>query len=156
MTIHGFDPTPKAIDFVEKKGVNNFVLHPIGVASSNGFMSFYSPKNPEHVSHSLVENDNNSSKYIKVKVKTIDAIMNELGHKKIDILKMDIEGSEYDVVAYMLDNKIYPEQLLIEFHHRFEPFTINNTIETVNKLMDCSYQITSISGNNQEFSFIRQ
>ena len=28
--------------------------------------------------------------------------MNELGHKLIDVLKMDIEGSEYDVIENIL------------------------------------------------------
>lgn len=155
VTVHGFDPTPRAIEFAKNKNIDKFVIHQIGIASSNGFMDFFSPKNPNHVSHSLVAKNNNSDEAIKVKVETIDAIMDELGHKNIDILKMDIEGSEYEVIADMLNKNIYPDQLLIEFHHRFKPFNIDDTIEIINKLIDHSYKISYISKNNQEFSFIK-
>ena len=37
-------------------------------------------------------------KYIDVNVKKLRSIMNELGHTRIDLLKMDIEGSECDVI----------------------------------------------------------
>ncbi|MEL4306293.1 FkbM family methyltransferase [Methanococcoides sp. LMO-2] len=154
--VNGFDPTPRAIEFAKNKNIDKFVIHPKGIASSNGYMDFFPPKNPDHVSHSLVAKNNSSDEAIKVKVETIDTIMEELGHKKIDILKMDIEGSEYEVIADMLNKRIYPEQLLIEFHHRFEPFTIDETIETINKLIENSYKINYISKNNQDFSFIRK
>ena len=38
--------------------------------------------------------------------------MNEYGHNKIDLLKMDIEGSECDVIEDMLNNKIYPKEII--------------------------------------------
>lgn len=156
VTIHGFDPTPKAIEFIKHKNLDKFILYPIGLASSNGSMDFFPPKNPNHVSHSLVINHKSQEETIKVKVETIDTIMHELGHKKIDILKMDIEGSEYEVIADMLNKKIYPDQMLVEFHHRFKPFSINDTVEIINKLIENSYKITYISRKYQEFSFIRQ
>ncbi|MDK2892494.1 FkbM family methyltransferase [Methanohalophilus sp.] len=108
VNVHGFDPTPKAIEFVKNKNLEQFILHPIGVASINGMVDFFPPKNTNHVSCSLIEKSNNSSKPIKVKVETIDNIMAQLGHKNIDILKMDIEGAEYEVIPDMLYKNIYP------------------------------------------------
>jgi hypothetical protein len=54
----------------------------------------------------------------------------------------------------MINNKIFPSQILVEFHHRFKPFTTEDTIKTINNLTDCSYDIFSISPSYQEFSFI--
>ncbi|RNI15813.1 FkbM family methyltransferase [Methanohalophilus sp. RSK] len=155
VTVHGFDPTPKAIEFVKNKNIDQFILHPIGVGSANGMLEFFPPKNTSHVSYSLVEKNNNSNKPIKVKVETVDSIMDRLDHKNIDILKMDIEGAEYEVIPDMLYKNIYPGQILIEFHHRFHPFTLDDTLDIINKLIACSYKISSISDNNQEFSFIK-
>lgn len=43
--------------------------------------------------------------------------MKELSHSVIDILKIDIEGSEYDVIEDLINSKIRPKELLNEFHH---------------------------------------
>ena len=42
-----------------------------------------------------------SEKYINVNVKKLRSIMNEYGHNNIDLLKMNIEGSECDVIEDM-------------------------------------------------------
>ncbi|MDD2338769.1 MAG: FkbM family methyltransferase [Methanosarcina sp.] len=151
--IYGFDPTPRSIDFVKEKSLTNFYFYPIGVADFDGFVNFYPPKNPKHVSHSMIIKQGDS-KPIKVKMQRLDSIMKSQGHNKIDILKLDIEGAEYSVIDHMINNKIFPSQILVEFHHRFKPFTTEDTIKTINNLTDCSYDIFSISPSYQEFSFI--
>ena len=37
--------------------------------------------------------------------------MKTYNHSKIDLLKLDIEGSEIDVLNQMLDDEIYPKYL---------------------------------------------
>ena len=41
--------------------------------------------------------------------------MKEVAFKKIDLLKLDIEGAENHVIPDMLDKKIFPAQILVEF-----------------------------------------
>src|SRR5690554_1691728 len=41
--------------------------------------------------------------------------MTQLGHKHIDVLKMDIEGAEYDVIENILSAQLPITQILIEF-----------------------------------------
>jgi len=54
--------------------------------------------------------------------KSVETIMKELGHvnRKIDILKIDCEGCEYDVMPVLFDQmaegKIAIDQILIEMH----------------------------------------
>lgn len=52
-------------------------------------------------------------------VKTLDTIMKELGHSYIDILKIDVEGSEYMFLEHALEhgNLERVSQLSIEWHH---------------------------------------
>ena len=84
------------------------------VGKKNGEEKFYSPSNPDYVSHSLVEGMK-SDKFIIVKTKTLKSIMGEFGHKHIDLLKMDIEGSECDVIDTILEEGIKPKYMAIEF-----------------------------------------
>jgi len=50
-----------------------------------------------------------------VPVDSIKHIMVQQGHKHIDILKLDIECLKIEAVNQMLDDKIYPTYVLIEF-----------------------------------------
>ena len=68
--------------------------------------------------------------------------MNDLNHTKIDLLKLDIEGSEIDVLNQMLDDKIYPKYLCIEFDlllKRKDPNKL--TQKLVNRLQENNYKI---------------
>ena len=54
----------------------------------------------------------------KVPVYTLPTIMKMLGHtgRRIDVLKLDIEGSEFEVIPSLVDSGIEIGQLLIEVH----------------------------------------
>ncbi len=82
--------------------------------------------------------------------------MRELGHEHIDILKMDIEGAEYDVIDDIYKSGIRPRQLLVEFHHRFPGLGVRKTIKAATCLRSMGYRLFSISATNEEFSFIRE
>ena len=62
-------------------------------------------------------------KELMVPVKTLPTIMAELGHSFIDVLKLDVEGSEYLFLAHALDHyrargeRLPFDQLTIELHH---------------------------------------
>jgi hypothetical protein len=77
--------------------------------------------------------------------------------KKFDILKMDIEGSEYQVIPEIVEaikkGKLEISQLLIEFHHRFKGQTRKDTQKCIDLLNNVGFKIFSIR-NNQEFSLI--
>ena len=42
--------------------------------------------------------------------------MRELGHDRIDLLKLDIEGAEYELLDAMFESDIRPMVMCIEFH----------------------------------------
>ena len=58
-----------------------------------------------HVSHSLIENlnNNNSKNHILVDVISFKDLVEQLNLKNIHILKLDIEGSEIDVLKIFFD-----------------------------------------------------
>ena len=73
--------------------------------------------------------------------------MNEYGHDKIDLLKMDIEGSECVVLENMLEEKIYPKYLAIEFDNIEKK-------EGTNKLLQIQgYELLYIDNNNYVYKY---
>jgi len=65
--------------------------------------------------------------------------MRELGHVSIDLLKMDIEGAEYDVLADMISQRIPVKQLLVEFHHRWPQIGVGRTKQAIQALNAAGY-----------------
>ena len=87
-------------------------------------------------------------------MKSFQDITRKLGHKKVDILKMDIEGSEYDVIDSILDSDVRIDQILIEFHERFFDDGFNKTMDLIKKIEKKGYKLFGISESKEELSFI--
>ena len=157
LIIHAFDPTPKSVEWVkEQEFSDNFVMYNYGIASFDGNVSFNPPENSDHVSHTILDRPSTKTKAISVPVKKLSTIMYELGHAHIDILKMDVEGAEYDVIKDIYKSDIRPEQVLVEFHHRFPGVGITKTKEAVDCIKSMGYQLFSVSATNEEYCFIRR
>lgn len=121
--VHIFDPTPRAItyvsDFINKASAvgaaaGQLHLHPWGVWSSDQQMQFYAPKDPAHVSHSLV-NMQHTTDYFVADCRRPRSIMNALGHKSVDLVKLNIEGAEYEVMRALFEDQIRPSIVCINF-----------------------------------------
>lgn len=135
--IFAFDPTPKSIDWIRNKGeIKNFHFYSFGLSNFDGKAKFHLPKNPEYVSGSAFLYDGVKSEAVLVEMKKLSTIMSELKHKSVDILKMDIEGSEFDVIEDILREGVDFKQLCIEFHSRFfidGTKKLKNIIKILNK-----------------------
>jgi FkbM family methyltransferase len=156
--VFGFDPTPKSINWIinQKKRLN-FEFFDFGLDSKSGFVEFYLPNNDEHVSGSILKQKNVSElKKVSVEMKSFVDITKKLGHNHIDVLKMDIEGSEYEVMDSILDSKLSINQILVEFHERFFTDGKDKTIEIIKKMKKNGYEIFAISDSFEEVSFIRK
>jgi FkbM family methyltransferase len=157
--VYGFDPTPKSIDFIKKQSdLSNYFFYPYGLFNKDGFIEFYLPDDSRYVSGSFLNRWNYNAavkKPIQVPVKKFSSIIAELNHHKIDVLKMDIEGAEYDVVDDILNSGVIIDQIVVEFHHRFPGVGINKTIDFINKLNSAGYKISKISESKEEYSFFQ-
>jgi FkbM family methyltransferase len=154
-TIHAFDPTPRAIQFVASQTLPpKFFMHAYGIAAMDGEISFNPPKNPKHVSYTILDRPETSDSSIVVPVKRLSTIAKELEHDRIDVLKLDIEGAEYDVISDMVNSSQRPRQLLIEFHHRFPNVGIVKTKTALAQLYGAGYALFAVSSTNEEYSLI--
>lgn len=160
VTVHAFDPTPRSAEFVKRQSLpREFVFHPYGVADYDGTALFYPPENSEWVSHTLLRRSCTAGKAIEVQVRRLGSIMSLLGHEKIDLLKMDIEGAEYAVIPDILNNSPVAggaEQLLVEFHHRFSGKGIKDTLRCIEALEAAGLRSFHISENGEDWGFARE
>ena len=122
-------------------------------------MKFFLPENEEYVSCTTYNRwgyDESKKKPIEVDVKKLSTLMQENNHTHIDLLKMDIEGSEYAVIDNILKEKIDIKQICVEVHHRFEGIGIAKTKDLVRKLNENGYYIVAISDTKEEYTFVRK
>jgi len=156
LTVHAFDPTPKSIVWVTSNNLsNNFKMHNVGIAAFDGEMTFYPPDNPSHVSHTIYKRSEAAHDPISFPVKRLSTVMKELGHSHIDVLKMDIEGAEYSVIDDLLKSGIRPQQMLIEFHHRFNNVGVGMTRKAIGTIRKMGYGIFYASASSDDMGFVR-
>jgi FkbM family methyltransferase len=138
-----------------KINTNKFIFHNYGLYIKDDIMKFYMPSNENYVSHSLVKGMK-GEKFINVEVKTLNTIMKELNHNKIDLLKIDIEGSECDVIEKMINDKIFPKYLSVDFDLGWHGEKIKDRercMNTIKLLQNNGYGILNNTGSDYSFMY---
>ena len=156
--IHAFDPTPKAIHYLEDKvPASDFAFYAYGItAGRSGSQTFYLPRDVNATSGSLVATDEmDPGRAIEVEMRTFGDITQALGHRHVDVLKMDIEGAEYEVIPEILASEVTIGQLLLEFHDRMFDTEVFRSRETVRHLRAAGYEVFAASATYEEVSFVR-
>lgn len=155
--VHMFDPTPKSISYIKSLGHQDWIdFKGVGVSIKDQVARFYMPKNTNHVSGSVFIHANTTdADFIDVNLKSINTLMNDLGLTKLDVLKMDIEGSEYEVLLNLMKENIFPKQICVEFHNRY--FTNGEVLfnDTIISLKKNGYEIYGVSKTGEEYLFVK-
>jgi len=152
--VHAFDPTPKSMAWIETQELPDALkFHPCGVAATDGAATFFPPANDQNVSFSAqpasaVE----AAGAVSSPVKRLSTFVAEYGTP--DIVKMDIEGFEYEVLGDLLSTDLRPSQLLIEFHHGMYDIDDEATLEAIRKLQASGYLIFYVSDVGQEYGLV--
>jgi FkbM family methyltransferase len=112
------DPTPRAIAFYAREVPQDgrFELCDRALWTEDSRISFFAPPNPAHVSHSIVnfQNDYSSTtEHIEVEAITVDYLIDRYGCPPL--VKLDIEGAEVEVICDMMRKEVHPSQILVEF-----------------------------------------
>jgi FkbM family methyltransferase len=155
VSVHAFDPTPESIAWIHQQTLpTGFIFHDYGIADFDGHSQFLAPADPEYVSHTILQTVSRGPRIV-VPVHRLKTIMNSLGHEQVDLLKMDVEGAEYSVLADLLRCGIVVKQLLVEFHHRWPEVGVSKTEQAIVDLNRAGYKIFSVSPSGEEYSFQR-
>jgi FkbM family methyltransferase len=148
--VFGYDPTPRAIAHVKQVAGQNSQYHffELGVWDKQDTLKFFVPKNPQHVSHSLV-NLQKTEEHILVDVKRLKQIMDDQGHKHIDLLKIDIEGAEYRVIESIVADNLDIKIICVEYDECFNPLDADfktRIRKSVRSLLAMSYDLVWAQG----------
>ncbi len=160
VTVHAFDPTPTTLNWIESQHTPaGFEFHALAVAGKDSTLTLY-PRvrrrgRRSETMWTAVSDRIEPNSGIEVPAFTVPSIMRELGHSHVDLVKLDVEGAEYDVIDAMLVHANLPTQLLVEFHHRFEQIGKERTRQYIIKLNNAGYDLFGISRTGRELSFIR-
>jgi len=183
--VHIFDPTPRSISHVESLKENLIAglqtacptcpggfypvyppdlasrlhLHPVGIWNEDATLRFFAPQNETHVSHSLV-NLQQTEHSIEVPARRLAGIMQELGHTRIDLLKIDIEGAEYQVIESIIQDKIDIGIICIEFDesssNHFDAGYLDRIEQSLQRLIAASFTVLAKEPDCHNYTLVQR
>ena len=113
------------------------------------------PCGEEYVSGSLVAHEDVKEDSIEVTLRSLDSIAGELGHKELDLLKLDVEGTEFDIIDGILESGIHIRQICLEVHNRYFEDGLIRLSKLTDSLKRHGYHIVSLDPEDlQEITFV--
>jgi len=116
--VFALDPDTDCVRIIEKnKTLNKFenlVNIEAAMGDKDGHVEFY--QSFDGARHSTTWIPPHEARTIKVKQITLDSLMNEYKLKKIDWLKIDAEGAEYDILVGGKEALNHTKNILLEVH----------------------------------------
>eukprot|EP00670_Eutreptiella_braarudii_P011591 CAMPEP_0174328496 /NCGR_PEP_ID=MMETSP0810-20121108/15178_1 /TAXON_ID=73025 ORGANISM="Eutreptiella gymnastica-like, Strain CCMP1594" /NCGR_SAMPLE_ID=MMETSP0810 /ASSEMBLY_ACC=CAM_ASM_000659 /LENGTH=242 /DNA_ID=CAMNT_0015442607 /DNA_START=15 /DNA_END=743 /DNA_ORIENTATION=+ len=169
--VYGFDNTPIASRYLEKTTLPpNFHWVKVLLWHNNTILTMSLPR-AHGVSMTAAEigsvRDGRFAHHpmrqkFNLRARCLETIMKMLGHKRIDVLKIDIEGAEFAIVEAWVAKrkKIHACQLLLETHERFYAHQGEMKLERLREqLSELGFVYKSDKGDMQhgrEFLFIKE
>jgi FkbM family methyltransferase len=147
--VHAFDPTPSTIEYVKSLNADpsTFIFHQCALWSEDGELHLFSPDYSD--SNFSATNLHGTSTGFTAQSRSLQSLMRELGHDRIDLLKLDIEGAEFAVLDAVIDGWVRPTVLCVEFHKA--GWRIGQMVQTVKKLHRLGYSSAWVEGYNVTF-----
>ena len=155
---YGIDPTKKHSEELLKlqnSSNNLFEYHQYAITTKDECLTFY--ESNINQSGSLISNhinvtNNNITKY-KVQGMSLPSLFKKLDLEKIDLLKLDIEGAEYNLLdAININDLDKVDQIFIEFHHHAIPeFSQLDTKKSVKRISSFGFKYFTFDYHNYLF-----
>ena len=161
--VHIFDPTPRAIEHVERLQIqapaevaSRVHMHPWGAWSQDCAMQFFAPQDPSHVSHSILNMQKTNSSFI-AECRRPDTMMRELDHIRVKLVKLNIEGAEYEVIRTLFEESIFPAAICINFdelHTHIDGKATERLRNLIEQFVEAGY--IAVSAEQCRATFVRR
>ena len=114
--VHSFDPTPEAARHVGGRGNPRLQFHNVAIWTRSGELEMYRAASPENMALSAV-NLQHTDRSVVVPCRTIESMRAELGHDEIHLLKLTVDGGEYELVPTLDLLHWNTRALVVALHH---------------------------------------
>lgn len=113
VTVHAFEPHPRFIDHMQNRfdGRSDVHVHGFAIGSSTGKLDL---SDDENASSALVA----SGRTVTGDIRPVADVFQELKLKRIAVIKMNIEGGEYDLLPALIETGLIKnvDRLTVQFH----------------------------------------
>jgi FkbM family methyltransferase len=153
--VQAFDPTTLAKVWLSRQRLPaGFRFHDVGLAHFDGEAVFSLP--PRHsVSYTMKQVAHGTNEH-RAQVRRLATLMADLGHPSLDVLKIDIEGAEFELIDDLVTLAPKIRQLLIEFHDRLADGSGRaHTAQAVERLKGAGFKLFHVSRRGYEYCFSR-
>lgn len=162
-SVIGIDPNPDSLAYCREQRLPAMqILDRAFWTRAGETLTFHMPRAKEQlpvgadgVSGSLVGSHGYVTEGDKLTVTTtsLEEVLQRAGRAECDVLKLDIEGAEYDVIADLCDRGLLTKtrQLLIEFHHRVTHHALAETEATTRRIEAAGFRLIHVEDRNYIF-----
>ncbi len=115
-----YDPTSLAVNYMKKKKYNKNLIYfkNYGIWNEDAKVKFFhQSKNDTNNTGGSITNLFENQSYDLLQCYKLKTLMHQNKHLKIDVLKLDIEGAAFDVLENIINDEIFPKQIVVEFEY---------------------------------------
>lgn len=132
-SVYSFDPTPSSIEYVESFFKIPISFKPWGLWNEDTTLSLYPQQRNSTVNLSTV-NTYRGQKTCDIKCFRLKTIMDKLGHDRINLLKIDIEGAWLEVIEDMVNSHVVPDIFCVEFDSPTSVLRVRKAVSLLKKI----------------------
>lgn len=159
----GVDPNPRSLTYCRARCPANMEILPNALWTRTGeTLAFHLPRSQEELphgadgvsgsldpSHDYVE----GGERIEIRTIDLDTLLARAGRTECDVLKLDIEGAEYELLAALIASGrlLAARQVLVEFHHGVTGHSLADTQRIVTQLGAVGFKLMHVESRNYIF-----
>lgn len=150
--IVAFEPNPTLVKLFKNNFETDIIeIHQLAISDKNGTTKFF--ENFDTGMSTIIDEINTHSRNISydVNVRSFNQIIEDYNLTTIDYLKVDCEGSEYDIFGSISDDYLSNNirKIAIEFHHNLGDVKVQKLVARLNELnfeLNIKYEENSTIG----------
>ena len=121
--VYSFEPNPETFKRLKRNvqlnNLNNISLYNIGLSDKEEFLTLNLPTSINTGTAGITIPENFSGKSLKVKAIPLDKFIEKNNIKKVDIIKIDVEGAEIKVLKGMMETiRKFKPKIFIEINNK--------------------------------------
>lgn len=152
--VYSVEPVPTLFNLIQETDLVKKIA--VAISSKSGFVDVYLPEDRCATMHKRKQDE--TEKLMRVEAVSLSELVKKLELKKIDLVKMDIEGEELPILESLNFQDLQTiDQWTIEFHDFLYPETHDRVEKIKRKFINAGFFCISFSiTNNGDVLFIKK